>query len=82
MKEVAPYATDHDDDSKRIASSYSYDLPNQEPNQDGDVSLVPPDILTIADIFNYDDDEDFAALFKVMTDNFTKRRNVVVAGRL
>jgi hypothetical protein len=33
MTEVAPYATDHDDDSKRIASSYSYDLPNQD-NED------------------------------------------------
>ena len=59
--EDAPNATDHDDDSKRIASSYSYDLPNQEPNQDGDVSLVPPDILTIADIFNCDD-EDFLTI--------------------
>jgi hypothetical protein len=52
MTEDAPNATDHDDDSKRIASSsYSHDLPNQEPNQDSDVSFVPPDILTIADIF-------------------------------
>jgi hypothetical protein len=45
MKEDAPNATDHDDDSKRIASSYSYDLPNQEPNQedkdDDDISFVP-----------------------------------------
>jgi hypothetical protein len=43
ITEDAPNATDHDDDSKRIASSYSYDLPNQEPNQDDD------------DIDNYDD---------------------------
>ncbi|OEU12140.1 chitinase-like protein [Fragilariopsis cylindrus CCMP1102] len=75
MMEEAPNATDHDDDSKRRASCYSYDLPNQEPNQDGDVSLIPPDILTIADIFNYDDDEDFAALLKVMTNISRKRRD-------
>jgi hypothetical protein len=36
MTEDAPYATDHDDDGKRLASSYSYDLPNQEPNQNDD----------------------------------------------
>jgi hypothetical protein len=65
MTEVAPYATDHDDDSKRIASSYSYDLPNQEPNQedkdDDDISFVPPDILTAVDaltmFFNEWEDE-------------------------
>jgi hypothetical protein len=45
MTEDAPNATDHDDDSQRIASSYSYDLPNQEPNQnDDDVSFVPPNL--------------------------------------
>jgi hypothetical protein len=45
MTEDAPYATDHDDDSKRLASSYSYDLPNQEPNQnDNDGSFVPPNL--------------------------------------
>jgi hypothetical protein len=44
MTEVAPYATDHDDDSKRIASSYSYDLPSQDNEDDnsitGEVSLI------------------------------------------
>ena len=57
MMEEAPNATNHDDASKRRASSYSYDLPNQEPNQDGDVSLVPPDILTITDIINQDNED-------------------------
>ncbi|OEU13213.1 hypothetical protein FRACYDRAFT_241548 [Fragilariopsis cylindrus CCMP1102] len=37
MMEDAPNATDHDDDSKRIASSYSYDLPNQEQDDVDDV---------------------------------------------
>jgi hypothetical protein len=40
MTEDAPYATDHDDDSKRIASSYCYDLPNQECCY-LDISLIP-----------------------------------------
>ena len=35
--EDAPNATDHDDDSKRIASSYSYDLPNQEQDNVDDI---------------------------------------------
>jgi hypothetical protein len=36
MTEDAPNATDHDEDGKRIASSHSYDLPNQE-DDDNDV---------------------------------------------
>jgi hypothetical protein len=36
MTEDAPNATDHDEDGKRKASSHSYDLPNQE-DDDNDV---------------------------------------------
>jgi hypothetical protein len=39
MTEDAPNATDHDDDGKRIASSNSYDLPNQE-DDDNDVTMT------------------------------------------
>ena len=48
MMEDAPYASDHDDDGKRRASSYSYDLPNQELNQDDNndnISFIPPSLL-------------------------------------
>jgi hypothetical protein len=40
MTEVAPYATDHDDDSKRIASSYSYDLPNQDNEDNNSITMI------------------------------------------
>jgi hypothetical protein len=40
MTEVAPYATDHDDDSKRIVSSYSYDLLNQDKEDDDSITMI------------------------------------------
>jgi hypothetical protein len=46
MMEVAPYATDHDDDGKRIASNYCYDLPNHQEDDD-DVSFVPFSLLIL-----------------------------------
>jgi hypothetical protein len=80
MTEDAPNATDHDEDGKRKASSHSYDLPNQEDDDNG----VVIDGLTgsieewIAELFKKkeneienesdDDDDPFAELFKEKED--------------
>jgi hypothetical protein len=56
MTEDAPNATDHDDDGKRIASRNSYDLPNQE-DDDNDVTMTE-DALYATDHDDKDDDND------------------------
>jgi hypothetical protein len=53
MTEDAPNATNHDDDGKRIASSHSYDLPNQE-DDDNDVTMTEDAPYTT----DYDDKDD------------------------
>jgi hypothetical protein len=57
MTEDAPNATDHDDDSKRIASSYNYDLPNQEQDDDDVFKWEEQDDTSnaIGDVFKWED---------------------------
>jgi hypothetical protein len=53
MTEDAPNATDHDEDGKRKASSHSYDLPNQE-EDDNDLTMMDHEDKDDGD----DDDDD------------------------
>jgi hypothetical protein len=68
----APNATDHDDDGKRIASSNSYDLPNQEDNDnDNDVTMTEdaPYATVHDDKDDDDDDVSFVPLFLLNVTN-------------
>jgi hypothetical protein len=60
MTEDALNATDHDDDSKRIVSSYNYDLPDQEQDDDDVFKWEDQDDASnaIDDVFKWEDQDD------------------------
>jgi hypothetical protein len=71
MTEDAPNATDHDDDSKRIASSYNYDLPNQEQDDDDVFKWEDQDDApnAIDDVFKWEDHDDAPNAFNHYDDD-------------
>jgi hypothetical protein len=74
MTEVAPYATDHDDDSRRTASSSCYDLPNQDNKDDNSIitafisEIAPSYLNTINKMITYIN-EDYTMYFNEWEDD-------------